>query len=196
MHSIESDVKTPKINQYHPGCATGHKTLTLALTLNKVLERGLGKDILENIAPPPPCFCHVLCVLRQVCYPPGYSGRWSRSMIKLRGLVKCLWVFPDTLMKDQILLHVKPSVAADSLVYWSLLRPVSFRGEDIHPFCSMVKQPGLVRMECTRDRTAVALCNLERYTDQLPAKYRVREYWEFGILFYLSHAVFGPYRGI
>ncbi|KAL3837506.1 hypothetical protein ACJMK2_022858 [Sinanodonta woodiana] len=42
---------------------------------------------------------------------------------------------------------------------------------DIHPFCNEVRQ-GSLDTDCTRNRKAVALCNLGRFETKVPAKYQ------------------------
>ncbi|XP_052065057.1 leishmanolysin-like peptidase [Mytilus californianus] len=45
------------------------------------------------------------------------------------------------------------------------------RHGDIHPFCDTVRQ-GVLKTECTRNRNAVAFCNLQEFNVALPADYR------------------------
>ena len=49
----------------------------------------------------------------------------------------------------------------------------SARGKSIHPFCNKVKRDPL-ETECTEDRSSVALCNLVRHGNELPAHFQVR----------------------
>ena len=46
------------------------------------------------------------------------------------------------------------------------------RGQSIHPFCNKVKRDPL-ETECTDDRSSVALCNLVRHGNELPAHFQV-----------------------
>ena len=48
----------------------------------------------------------------------------------------------------------------------------SARGKSIHPFCNKVKRDPL-ETECTEDRSSVALCNLVRHGNELPAHFQV-----------------------
>jgi len=47
----------------------------------------------------------------------------------------------------------------------------SARGKSIHPFCNKVKRDPL-ETECTEDRSSVALCNLVRHGNELPAHFQ------------------------
>jgi leishmanolysin-like peptidase len=46
------------------------------------------------------------------------------------------------------------------------------RGQSIHPFCNKVKRDPL-ETECTDDRSSVALCNLVKHGNELPAHFQV-----------------------
>lgn len=56
-----------------------------------------------------------------------------------------------------------------SCMEWMDLHPPP--AQDMHPFCKQIRQ-GMLKTECTRDRRAVAFCNLVTYSGPLPSEYQ------------------------
>lgn len=56
-----------------------------------------------------------------------------------------------------------------SCMEWMDLHPPP--AQDMHPFCKQIRQ-GMLKTDCTRDRRAVAFCNLVTYSGPLPPEYQ------------------------
>lgn len=83
------------------------------------------------------------------------------------------WYMPNYELADELKWghNLGCDFALESCLSWMEKR--ASNGQSIHPFCNKVKRDPL-ETECTDDRSSVALCNLVRHVNELPAHFQVR----------------------
>ena len=94
------------------------------------------------------------------------------SRITLALMEDTGWYMPNYELADELKWghNLGCDFALESCLSWMEKRSRS--GKSIHPFCNKVKWDPL-ETECTDDRSSVALCNLVRHVNELPAHFQV-----------------------
>ena len=115
-------------------------------------------------------------------YMPNYELaddlKWGRGLGCDFALQSCMEWMETRRIKGNLGIRWKLEIYINVVCIYSLYHPYLklyyyyISGQSIHPFCNKVKRDPL-ETECTDDRSSVALCNLVRHGNELPAHFQV-----------------------